>query len=265
MNWDKILNWKLLEGSHKFPGPDGGTCINEAAVVAAGFEYRSILTAKDCPPCFSRPLAGYALLINDLLPDDLRQELLAPFVVRLAGTADSSGVEQERMEIIALRFVKEILPKGLRYAGLRELAAECEQATSLTSAWTSLDHRAKRMHILTATAQDMAIYNMVHFANNAIYEILTAADFGDLPADTECMKLQRCNRRYRNYIVAFQGLNRSIRAILDYTQATGVFITMVSILEEAVSIGKQSDPIEIDVVRERMDKIKPKRKMENAS
>jgi hypothetical protein len=32
-----ILNWKLLPGSHKFPGPDGGTCINEAAVLACGF------------------------------------------------------------------------------------------------------------------------------------------------------------------------------------------------------------------------------------
>lgn len=33
-----ILNWTLKAGSHDFPGPDGGTCINEAAIVAAGFE-----------------------------------------------------------------------------------------------------------------------------------------------------------------------------------------------------------------------------------
>ena len=39
--FDHILNWRLLRGSHDFPGKDGGTCINEAAVVAAGFEYRS--------------------------------------------------------------------------------------------------------------------------------------------------------------------------------------------------------------------------------
>jgi hypothetical protein len=31
--FDKILNWKLLRGSHYFPGPDGGTCVNEAAIV----------------------------------------------------------------------------------------------------------------------------------------------------------------------------------------------------------------------------------------
>jgi hypothetical protein len=35
--FETILNWKLLDGSHDFPGPDGGTCINEAAIVAAGF------------------------------------------------------------------------------------------------------------------------------------------------------------------------------------------------------------------------------------
>jgi hypothetical protein len=38
--FDHILNWTLQVGSHPFPGKDGGTCINEAAIVAAGFEYR---------------------------------------------------------------------------------------------------------------------------------------------------------------------------------------------------------------------------------
>jgi hypothetical protein len=41
--FDHILNWKLKAGSHRFPGPDGGTCINEAALVATGFEYEPIL------------------------------------------------------------------------------------------------------------------------------------------------------------------------------------------------------------------------------
>jgi hypothetical protein len=40
--FDHILNWTLKKGSHPFPGPDGGTCINEAALVAAGFEYEPI-------------------------------------------------------------------------------------------------------------------------------------------------------------------------------------------------------------------------------
>ena len=31
-DFDHILNWKLKAGSHQFPGKDGGTCINEAAL-----------------------------------------------------------------------------------------------------------------------------------------------------------------------------------------------------------------------------------------
>lgn len=40
--FDHILNWKLIQGSHPFPGKDGATCINEAAIVAAGFPYQAV-------------------------------------------------------------------------------------------------------------------------------------------------------------------------------------------------------------------------------
>src|SRR4051812_763599 len=106
-NIDKLsalLNWRLLSGGHKFPGKDGGTCINEAAIVVAGMKYRRISESKDLPGCFSRPIAVYALRINDYIQDDdLRQELLLPFVVRLAGSADIGSVEEKRADLIALR------------------------------------------------------------------------------------------------------------------------------------------------------------------
>ena len=51
-DFDKILNWKLLRGSHLFPGPDGGTCINEAAILAAGHPYRTVRSVEDCPESF---------------------------------------------------------------------------------------------------------------------------------------------------------------------------------------------------------------------
>jgi hypothetical protein len=108
--WDKILNWKLLRGSHQFPGPAGGTCINEAAIVATGFEYREVKSADDCPPCFSRVIAGYAIRLNDSMPADLRQELLMPFVLRLAGTVDTHEKEIERAAYIAIQTIKRILP-----------------------------------------------------------------------------------------------------------------------------------------------------------
>ena len=100
-SFDTILNWKLKRGSHKFPGPDGGTCINEAAIVAAGFPYQPVRSAYDMPACFSRPICTLAIYLNDWCSDDERQQLL-PFVTRLA-CADKPEIEQQREAYIALR------------------------------------------------------------------------------------------------------------------------------------------------------------------
>ncbi len=99
--FDTILNWKLKRGSHKFPGPDGGTCINEAAIVAAGFPYQSVHFVELMPSCFSRPICRWAMELNDMATDEQRQQLL-PFVTRLA-CADTPKVERERQEYINSR------------------------------------------------------------------------------------------------------------------------------------------------------------------
>ncbi len=103
--FDHILNWKLKAGSHQFPGKDGGTCINEAALVAAGFEYRPIASVDQMPGCFSRPICSLAMLLNDAASDDERQ-LLLPFVTRLA-CADTEEVERKRKLYIQSR-----MPRG---------------------------------------------------------------------------------------------------------------------------------------------------------
>jgi len=100
-NFDHILNWKLKDGSHRFPGKDGGTCINEAALVACGFKYRAVRTVNDMPACFSRPICSMAMVLNDQANDAERQRLL-PFVMRLA-CADSPEVERERVSLIKSR------------------------------------------------------------------------------------------------------------------------------------------------------------------
>ena len=117
-DFNHILNWKLKAGSHDFPGPDGGTCINEAAIVAAGFEYKKINSASDCPPCFSRPISMYAIYLNDSMPDDLRNDLLMPFVTRLSGTADSPAVEARREEFLLVGIARRIIAKNLAACGL---------------------------------------------------------------------------------------------------------------------------------------------------
>src|ERR1700712_3165001 len=97
-NFDHILNWTLKRGSHPFPGPDGGTCINEAAVVAHGYPYRPIKSHLAMPPCFSRPICRLALYLNDEANDAQPQRLL-PFVTRLA-CADTPAVEAQRAAYI---------------------------------------------------------------------------------------------------------------------------------------------------------------------
>ena len=96
--FDHILNWKLKIGSHPFPGKDGGTCINEAAIVAEGFAYQPVRRVEDMPACFSRPICRLAMWLNDEASEAERQELL-PFVTRLA-CADTPEIEQQRAAYI---------------------------------------------------------------------------------------------------------------------------------------------------------------------
>ncbi|WP_375453805.1 hypothetical protein [uncultured Methylobacterium sp.] len=131
--FDHILNWRLLAGSHPFPGPDGGTCINEAALVAAGLPYRAIRSSDDCPPCFSRPLGAYALGLNDAMPDGERHRLMA-FVLRLSGSADAPPVEAERTAFLARESIRRLLPPLLARAGLHGRAAACADAADLAAA-----------------------------------------------------------------------------------------------------------------------------------
>src|SRR5215216_2058061 len=96
-----ILNWKLTQGSHPFPGKDGGTCINKAAIVAAGFEYQPVRRVEDMPECFSRPICRLAMELNDTANDVERQQLIR-FVTRLA-CADTPDIEGERAAYIHSR------------------------------------------------------------------------------------------------------------------------------------------------------------------
>jgi len=125
VNFQRMLEWKLLRGSHEFPGPDGGTCVNEAAIVAAGYPYRPVYRVKDLPASFSRPIAMLALCLNDTLDDALRQELMMPLVTRLAGSADTPMAEMRRAELMLERTAAEIIAPALARAGFAELAARC--------------------------------------------------------------------------------------------------------------------------------------------
>jgi hypothetical protein len=117
-------------------------CVNEAAIVAAGFKYRPVHTADDCPKSFSRVIAKYAICLNEAMSDNLRQELLLPFVTRLAGSADTKRVEAQRREYITIQTVNRILPIGCRGSLLsrREVTQQCEAARTLDEARSAMRH-----------------------------------------------------------------------------------------------------------------------------
>lgn len=123
-------DWKLLHGSHEFPGPSGGTCINEAALVAAGFDYRSVGSASDMPACFSRPISQFAIRLNDSFSDTDRQRLI-PFVTRLAGSADTPEIELRRVEYLIRSLVNVMFSRMMKAFGRDDLAQACANARTM--------------------------------------------------------------------------------------------------------------------------------------
>ena len=194
-----ILNWRLLAGSHEFPGPDGGTCINEAAIVAAGFQYREVSNADDCPPCFSRSLAAYLIGLNDGMSDDLRPRLM-PFVMRLSGSAGTAADEQARAEYIVVQTVRRILPLALERCGLFDHVERCRQVTTLQVAAEAAEAAARVAWVAWSAAEAAA---------------RVAAEAAEA--------------------------------------AAGVWPVAIEIAEGAFAIGPQADPLDINLIRQRMD------------
>ncbi len=153
--FDHLLSWKLKVGSHPFPGKDGGTCINEAALVAAGFEYGPVCSVEQMPACFSRPICRLAMLLNDQADDEERQRLL-PYVTRLA-CADTPEVENARADYIhrhtqgyfvlpfdaGLEALEGALAIGRQAdpLGLEEVTARMEAVRRRATAPTSMEDR----------------------------------------------------------------------------------------------------------------------------
>lgn len=213
---ENLLNWRLLRGSHKFPGQDGGTCVSEAAIVAAGFRYRAVYGSGDCPPCFSPVIARYAIRLNDAMSDDLRQQLLTPFVTRFAGTADTPQIEIERARHIAIQTIKRILPNSLRRERPETHPLQFQQIDELNTA-----------HI-------------------------TAARFAVWAADVAKNAADAADAAY----VAANAAATYAAALDRAADRTEIFVIATAILDEAIKLGNQAQPIDTALVVSRMAAIK---------
>lgn len=173
------LDWKLLSGSHEFPGPDGGTCINEAAIVAAGFEYRSVSSWHDCPPCFSPIISSWAISLNDGMSKENRKALL-PFVMRMAGTKGSYDTEKRRAEHLILSTTR------IEGAGMAEKMGQIAIAARLRNC-TSVDDARAILKEFSAIADayvsayanaiaDAIAYVSANATDDAIADVIASAD-----------------------------------------------------------------------------------------
>jgi hypothetical protein len=125
-DFQQLANFRLARGSHKQPNKGGNICVNEAAVIAAGFQYREIRDVSCLPDCFSRPVSEYAIYLNDFMMHRVRNELLVPFITRLPGTSDAPWVEEERARLIVVETVRRIVAAEYDEVwGKPKLAARC--------------------------------------------------------------------------------------------------------------------------------------------
>ncbi|MCJ2034966.1 hypothetical protein [Methylobacterium sp. J-068] len=226
--FEHILNWRLLAGSHDFPGPDGGTCINEAAIVAAGLPYRAIRASAECPPCFSRPLAAYALGLNDAMPDAERPRLMA-FVLRLAGSADAPAIEAARVKFLAQASVQRLLPPLLDHAGLPALAARCEGARDAQAALA-----AARTAAWEGGARAQAASQRGRWVQGARASAVARAASAAVAAFTDA----RCAAEVAEGVAPF---------------VEGSWAAAAAILDEALELGGGAPAIDTDLARRRLD------------
>jgi hypothetical protein len=105
----KHVQFNLDAGSHKKLTKARKVCVMEAAIVMAGFPYRPVESAKDCPSSFSHTIARYGIVLNDSMADDLRQKLLSPLIVKLGPMDNNEEIERKRAELIVFETCRRIM------------------------------------------------------------------------------------------------------------------------------------------------------------
>jgi hypothetical protein len=239
-DFERMLHWKILRGSHEFPGPDGGTCVNEAAIVASGYPYRPVRRIEDCPASFSRPLALYAMCLNEIvLSDTLRQELLMPFVTRLAGSADQPEIEMARVALIVQKTVATILPEALARAGYQWEAERCRSADTIEDAIAAVRQLCGRNWY----ARGPHLIGLINTINLAVedfvaHRAIDAAQYaGTAIADVA-------------EVITSIGGDGAKRA------SDNVYRQGAAILDAAVGIGRQAAAVPTEVVAQRLQSVK---------
>ena len=213
------LNWQLKHGSHEFPGPNGGTCINEAAAVVAGLGYREVTGISDLPESFCPVISQYALTLNDAMPEGELLNRLRPFALRLAGSADGRKVAVARAAYLAQQAAQVLAPMALDRVDA-EAARQLRTAADAEAACALLDDLTKR-----------ALPGNVRKAIGAAHRALNRA-------------LDGRDAIYAAELVAVSAARTAAVEPQAWDQA-------IEVLEGVLAIGKQADPAETTLIEQR--------------
>jgi len=236
-DFGRLLNWRILRGSHEFPGPDGGTCVNEAAIVAAGYPYTPVRRIDDCPASFSRPLALYAMCLNEIVLDDmLRQELLLPSSPA-RWRRGHPEVDLQRVALILQRTVAEIVPEAFDWLGRSREARRCravttaDEAVAVVKALLAQEWRGVRLSgLMSSLSMATEDYLSGRAIDVAQYCGTSIADVAEIIGSVGgCAGSQDCR---------------------------GVYRRGAAILDGALKIGNSAEPIAPDLVVRRMDTVR---------
>ena len=254
-DFTSLLDWKLLTGSHAFPGPDGGTCINEAAIVAAGLPYRRVCSIADCPPCFSRPLAAYALGLNDGIGDhQLRQKLLLPFITRLAGSADSPEVESARVRTLLLGVATRVLPQSIEINGCVDAALACRSARSIEAAAEAV-HNALDAISKLACGNARLTRKRQDYLEGASNLVSAFVYFGHYGNEQRLTDAASC---CATAAIAAASVSTQDWSRTPHAAREPGYILAAELLDQALKIGNRAEPIETEAVAARFTRAKRK-------
>lgn len=217
------IDWQLKPGSHEFPGPDGGTCINEAALVVAGFAYREVTSIKDLPESFCPVISQYALTLNDSMPEGALLNRLRPFAARLSGSSDGRRVAEHRAAELALRAARDFAPLALQ-------AADPDAAARLRATQSAERALAELAKLVQRDWPDN-VREAVGAAHRAVLRTLEGKD--------------------AIYTAELSAVSAVRAAAVD----DRAWDRAIETLGDLLSIGKQADPIEVDLIEERAAKV----------
>ena len=125
----------LKKGSHELPSE--GSCAMEVAILAAGYGWAGVQSYKDLPRCMCPVIGVYVIGLNDNMPNDERQRLMA-FVTRMSGTKADPETEKMRAEYLIMNAAKPALVSALRVSGQESEARAIEKTKTISE----LDHAA---------------------------------------------------------------------------------------------------------------------------